>query len=314
VLPDFFVFGSDEDAPAPAAPPEQMFGEKTIGQCVFRTGWGPGDTVVFCKAGDYFDNHGHFDQGHFTIWRKGWLAVDSGVYDSTSSRHHKEYAIRSVAHNVMLFGDDATGGQRTMSSQDSQDLADHEAKKKSRKLETADLVAWKVDKDWAYVAADLTAAYDGGVVKLWTRELVWLKRGAVVVFDRARASTPGRWLLHTVSEPAAQGAAFRVDEKESSLAGAVLLPKKARVSKVGPGCIVDGRDIAPEKAGEFGVPGAWRIEVESNGMTLVVLAPLEKGQAAPAAKLVEEAAGVGVEVLGKRVMFRKDGPRAVTIQ
>jgi len=326
VLPDFFLFGEEAKETAIDAPLEELFGEKQIGQAFMRTGWGADDTVVFFKAGDYFDNHGHPDQGQFTIYRKGHLAIDSGCYDSFGSKHHKGYALTTAAHNVVLFGTDKEGGQRALSKQDSQDVADHEAKKKSAGFETADIVAWKSEKEYTYVSADLTAACDAKTVQLWTRELVWLKKGVLIVYDKTVSSVAPRWLLHGVSEPLdslrslaagpeIKGPAWSFSQKESTLVGVTLLPKKAAIKKVGPGCMIDGQDFATDKPGEYGVPGAWRIEVSGNATFLHVLFPLDAGASAPSAKLVEEGASVGADVSGKKVLFKKEGvSRTVTVR
>ena len=316
VLPDFFCFGDDVKDAAVDAPLEEIFGEKQIGQCFMRTGWGADDTVVFFKAGDYFDNHGHPDQGEFTIYRKGHLAIDSGCYDSFGSKHHKGYTLTTAAHNVILFGSDKAGGQRPLSKQDSQDVADHEAKKKSAGFETADIVAWKNEREYSYVSADLTAAYDSKTVQLWTRELVWLKKpGVLVVFDKTASSVAPRWLLHGVNEPDVKGQTWSFGQKESTLVGVTLLPKKASIKKVGPGCLVDGEDFATDKPGEYGVPGAWRVEVSGNSHYLHVLFPLDAGAAAPSAKLVEEGGSVGAEVAGRKILFKKDGlSKSVTVK
>jgi len=57
---------------------------------------------------------------------------------------------------------------------------------------------------------------------------------------------------------------------------------------------------------EYGVPGAWRVEVSGGAAFLHVLVPGDRGATVPAARLLEDAAAVGVEVAGKRVVFRTD--------
>jgi hypothetical protein len=304
VVPDFFVFGAEEGEPPPEPPRARLFGRATIGQACLRTGWGDDATVVFFKAGDYFDNHGHFDQGAFTIWRKGFLALDSGAYGSFDAAHRMEYARKSIAHNVLVFGTDAEGGQRLLNSQDSGDLADHVAKKKARNLETAEILAWEAREGWAYVAASLGAAYDPKVVASWTREIVFLDSGALVVLDRAKARAPARWLLHTTGEPALETGTFRVTEGSSALAGWTLLPDKAVVKKVGPGCFVDGKDFPPDKVASFGVPGAWRVEVSGGDVFLHVLVPMDAAGALP--EVTRD--GLGATIGDVRVSFSGSGP------
>jgi hypothetical protein len=305
VLPTFFLFGHARET-APELPLARLYGERSIGQALFRTGWGEGDTVVSFKAGDYFDDHGHFDQGSFTIWRRGHLAVDAGVYTSFDSDHRKKFARTTVAHNTLLVGpDDERGGQRIVSSQDSRDLADYLAKKESRKLESADVVAWKSSPEWTWLSADLTRAYEPGIAALVARELVWIK-GALVVCDKVESSARARFLLHSAGDVEISGARFELRGKAATLHGTTLLPKSAKLSRVKSNS-VDGRDLASPDKGEYGVPGEWRLEVEGPGPFLHVLVALDPGDAPPAVKLVESGDSIGVELLGKTVLFKRAG-------
>ncbi len=306
VLPPWFIFGRETKEADLTLPLARMFGEKSIGQCFFRTGWGENDTVVFFKAGDYFDNHGHFDQGSFTIYRREQLAIDAGVYGDFDSDHRMKFARNTVAHNSVLIGlDDAGASQRIVNSQDSQDLADHEQKRLSRKLETADIVAWKTEGDYAYVSADLTAAYEPDRARLVTRELVWV-RGALIVFDKVDTPHRARWLLHAAGDLESSGARFAYKGKTATLHGVSLLPKKPKIKSVRSNS-VDGVEIQPTKTGEFAVGGGDRVEVEGGPHFLHVLFALDSGQEPPAVKLVEEGDVVGVELGGRKFLFKKTG-------
>jgi hypothetical protein len=78
------------------------------GMLFFRTGWGEDDTYVSFKYGDNFWSHEHFDDGHFTIFNRGNLAIDSGTYQAGSTSEHRlQYAQQTVAHNTMLLVDPA---------------------------------------------------------------------------------------------------------------------------------------------------------------------------------------------------------------
>ena len=50
-----------------------------IGMIVARSDWSPGATYVTFKAGDNYWSHMHLDQGAFTIYKGGELAIDSRV-------------------------------------------------------------------------------------------------------------------------------------------------------------------------------------------------------------------------------------------
>ncbi len=316
VLPTGFVFARETKETSIALPTTRMFGEKSIGQAFFRTGWGDDDTVVFFKAGDYFDSHGHYDQGAFTIWRRGPLAVDAGVYTPYDD-HRQHFSRTSIAHNTLVVGpDDVKGRQRIVEYQDVQDMADHEQKQASKKGACAEVVAWKSEKDYAYVSADLTAAYDREYARLVTRELVWT-RGVLVVFDKVDTSSRARWLMHAAGDIVVEGQQFIAAGKGAQLRGVTLLPKAAKIGKV-KSHTVDGKEYAPSKKAEFDVPGECRVEVENGGgpaVFLHVLAAVDAGTAPPPVTLVEKGDEVGVEVGGRRFMFKKSGvSRAVSVK
>ncbi|MEK7466662.1 MAG: heparinase II/III family protein [Planctomycetota bacterium] len=314
VLPDFFVFGRTWPGDDAAPGRFRLFGREAIGQAFFRSGWDDDSTAVFFKAGDYFDNHGHFDQGHFTIFRSGWLAQDSGNYGDFNAAHRLEYARKSIAHNTVVFGTDADGGQRIVNRQDFQDLGDWQKKKRAHNLEGADITGWHVAEGWAYVSANLAPGYDPKVVGAFVRELVWLDEGVLIVHDRTSSKAAPRWLLHSTPEPAIEGSMFTITTDASRLSGRVLLPTKQRVAKVGPGCLVDGKDFPPDKTADYAVPGAWRVEVSGGVEFLVVLVVSDAKAEATEATIVKDGDAVGVEVGGRRVVFRKDGAAPVTVR
>ncbi|KAF0242426.1 MAG: heparinase [Planctomycetota bacterium] len=314
VLPDFFVFG--RAWPDDGAAPERfrLFGRDSIGQAYFRSGWEDDATAAFFKAGDYFDNHGHFDQGHFTIYRSGWLAQDSGTYGDFNAAHRMEYARKTVAHNTVVFGTDADGGQRIVNRQDFQDLADWQKKKRAQNFDGAEISGWHAAEGWAYVAANLAPGYDPKVVGAFVREIVWLEEGVLIVHDRTSSKAAPRWLLHSTPEPAIDGSAFTIATGVSKLEGRVLLPAKPRVARVGPGCLVDGKEIPPDKTADYAVPGAWRVEVAGGVEFLVVLVVSNAKAETTEATIVKDGDAVGVEVKGRRVVFRNEGNLPVTVK
>lgn len=276
-----------------------LYGPASTGHAFFRSGGDEGDTVVFFKCGDYFDDHGHFDQGHFSIYRRGPLAIDDFAYGGFDEQHRVKYGRHSIAHNTLAIGE----GQRVVKSQDSQDLADHAQKKKARGLETGEVTAWKVEKGYVYVAADLTAAYDPAVVKRATRELVWIGR-TLVVFDRVEATEPARFVLHTIAAPTIRDAAFVVESKEASLVGQTILPAKAKLEAL-EGWTAGGKDYPPGKTAEFHVTSGHRLEVSGGTTFLHVMTAVDKGEEAPRGKRIE--GENGVEIGGRKVVFKGGG-------
>ena len=208
-----------------------------IGMIVVRSGWAPDATYVTFKAGDNYWSHMHLDQGAFTIYKGGALAIDSGLYGpSYGSDHHMNYAYQTVAHNVVTVTDPQDtvpapgkdkprpiandGGQRRIGSGwgvEAAPLDRNEWEAKRDVYHTA-VMGPLLDQGGLVVAAtDITPAYTNsrsgdGTFSARTRrvERFWRIFGydrvddVVVVFDQVtatKASFRKRWLLHTIDQP-----------------------------------------------------------------------------------------------------------------
>lgn len=208
-----------------------------IGMVVARTDWSPDATYVTFKAGDNYWSHSHLDQGAFTIYKGGELAIDSGLYGPAyGSDHHMNYSYQTIAHNVVTVTDpDDTvrapgkdtsrpiandGGQRRIGSgwgieAAPLDRAEWDAKRDIYHTATTERL---FDQDGLIVAVtDVTPAYTNvrsgeGTFSHRTRrvERFWRTFGydrvddVVIVFDQVTATNAAfrkRWLLHTLEEP-----------------------------------------------------------------------------------------------------------------
>jgi hypothetical protein len=218
-----------------------------IGMIVARSDWSPDATYVTFKAGDNYWSHSHLDQGAFTIYKGGALAIDSGLYGPVyGSDHHMNYTYQTIAHNVVTVTDPADtvpapgkekprpiandGGQRRIGSGwgvEAAPLDRTEWEAKRDIYHTAEMGQLFDQGGFAVVATDLTPAYtnarsgDGSFSARTRRvERFWRIFGydrvddVVVVFDQVTASIPGfrkRWLLHTLERPAVFRDGFTVD-------------------------------------------------------------------------------------------------------
>jgi VanZ family protein len=217
-----------------------------IGMLVARSDWSPSATYVTFKAGDNHWSHMHLDQGAFTIYKGGELAIDSGLYGpSYGDDHHMNYSYQSIAHNIVTVTDPKDtvpapgkeqprsiandGGQRRVGSgwgveAAPLDRAEWEAK---REIYHTATMGPLLDQDGlAVVAADITPAYTNaasgsGTFSARTRrvERFWRVFGydriddVVVVFDQVTATNASfrkRWLLHTLDAPSISSDGFRV--------------------------------------------------------------------------------------------------------
>lgn len=219
-----------------------------IGMLVARSDWTPDATYVTFKAGDNYWSHVHLDQGAFTIYKGGELAIDSGLYGpSYGSDHHLNYSYQTIAHNTITVTDPDDrmpmpanqgeqrraiandGGQRRIGSgwgveAAPLDLDEWQSKREIYHTARIDKI---IERDGIVAAvADLTAAYTNGqsgqgtfshrtrrVDRLWRTFGYDRIDDVVVVFDQVsstRAAHRKRWLLHTIEAPRVVGNRFTV--------------------------------------------------------------------------------------------------------
>jgi hypothetical protein len=202
-----------------------------VDQVAFRNGWGPNATHIEFDCGPYLAKHQHLDRGHFTIYHRGYLAIDSGAdYTESESPHYLNYYRRSIAHNTMLIFDPKEhffwsenlmeaandGGQRMDSSRFWNTLRSHDDWDKTRDL--WDIGQMKivdnVDRSkgqggYHYALGDATRAYSPHKLRAFTRQLLYLlDMDVLLVFDRVVSADPSfrkTWLLHGVTRPWVDG-------------------------------------------------------------------------------------------------------------
>ncbi len=231
-----------------------------VDQAVFRNGWGSGSTRIEFDCGPYFAKHQHLDRGHFSIYHRGHLAIDSGAdYTASESPHYLNYYRRTIAHNSMLVFDPAEkffwsenvveaandGGQRMDSSRfwnTVRSLDDWERTRDLWDLGKMNIVD-ATDK-YQYAMGDATRAYSPRKLHCFTRQLLYLPEANVLlIFDRVVSADPAfrkTWLLHSVDKPWIDGestgaignggeefldaARFRFQEGEGEILVHTLMP------------------------------------------------------------------------------------------
>lgn len=161
-----------------------------LGQIISRSEWENTNAAsTYMKLGIITtSNHEHRDTGTFQIYYKGLLTADSGKYDNYGHEHTQQYHHQTVAHNGLLIFNPAkwnynsstaetkwyTGGQRKPGGNN-------------------DLDSWMQDKfimselmgaqygykdeaerkaDYAYIAGDITRAYDSSTASYVTRSML----------------------------------------------------------------------------------------------------------------------------------------------
>ncbi len=217
-------------------PTARLFGRKSANLAYFRSGWAKDDVFISFKAGHSFSHHGHYDAGHFSVFKQAPLAINSSTYNGFFTPHRLNYAIRTVAKNSLLIEKPgervrpnrffeqnvADGGQRlTMPTGSAivsvSDWFDNY--QQGRHYEGGALLNFAAQPDeYAYISADITAAYnsvrydengDGGKASQVIRQFLFLPdEKRLAVFDQVVSTDETflkKWLLHTVKRPEIQG-------------------------------------------------------------------------------------------------------------
>lgn len=218
-----------------------------LGLVVARSDWSPDATYVTFKAGDNYWSHSHLDQGAFSIYKGGALAIDSGFYGPEyGSDHHMNYTYQTIAHNTITVTDpDDTivarqkkgtreiandGGQRRVGSGwgvEPAPLDVDEWRAKAEIYHTGTMERVTVQDGITIAVADVTPAYTNqysgsGTFSHRTRRVERFWRiftydpvdDVIVIFDQIRSTNPAftkRWLLHSIEQPEILADGFRLN-------------------------------------------------------------------------------------------------------
>jgi hypothetical protein len=244
-----------------------------------RSGWDEDATYFFFKCGDRYTAHQHLDVGHFNIYRHDELAGDGGHYASFGSSHDVNYHLRTIAHSTMLIHDPGEkwsriragpvsgndGGQAHNWPNHNGAVTDPAAWHEGRQLyDIADVLAFDDRGAYIYVAGDCTRAYSPKKLEYFTRQIIFIRPGTFVVFDRVKSTEPGfkkTWLLQAMKPPTGAPPNLVVTNGRGKLFIQTLLPGDAQVNLVSGADLYTygGQTYAPE--GDRGAAPECRIEV-----------------------------------------------------
>jgi len=216
-------------------PEVDLFSRNASNALFLRSDWSPKATYLTYRAGHNFTHHGHYDAGHFTLFKGQPLAVNSSNYGDFKGPNRLNYSLRSIAKNTLLiqrpgekvkpnrfFTDNvADGGQRITlptgsSIQSSQHWQDNLYQ--NQHLEAAELEQFTNTSNYTYIQSNLTPAYNntsydetgsGGKVAQVKRALFYLKNeDLLLIHDRIQTTDPtyrSKWLLHSINKPQTSG-------------------------------------------------------------------------------------------------------------
>lgn len=212
-----------------------------------RSSWNEDATYFFFKCGDRFTAHQHLDVGHFLIYKHEELAGDGGHYDDFGSPHDVNYHLRSIAHNTILIHDPAEtwpniragavtgndGGQAHNWPHHNGAVTDPAAWHKDRRLyDIGDIPAFEDCGPYVYVAGDCTKAYSPKKLAYFTRQIVFVRPGTFVIFDRVASKDPRfkkTWLLQAMKQPQGKPPNMVITNGKGRLFVQTLLPRDAEV-------------------------------------------------------------------------------------
>ncbi|MBM3891493.1 MAG: hypothetical protein FJ388_20465, partial [Verrucomicrobia bacterium] len=272
------------EAPAPKLPdglPLARLYAGFCGQMLMSSGFESNSTyALFCSGGrDGQAVSEHYDAGHFTIFKQGFLALDSGTraLEQPDPAPGENYDRQSVAHNTLLI---RMPGE-TMQGLGVPIRLEANSGGQCRLPKSARVLAFETDRLFAYAATDATATYHTNKCAQMVRQFFFLTPDHFVVFDRVvskNANYPKTWLLHTANEPMITSREFRADQDRGRIFCRTLYPLDAALEKIGgPGkeFWADGRNWPVPASSPYlrqvgmaspaDVPenmGRWRVEVK----------------------------------------------------
>ncbi len=271
-----FLLTNTYDDIEPEGPPDEMpkgMLFKNMGQIFMRSGSGPDDTYALFTAGGVIGQgmHRHYDNNNFVIFRKGFLALDSGNRPEPGI-HLSHYYSRTIAHNCILikmpgetmpryWGRPAPGEEPVPPVPNDGG---------QNKLLASEVIAFDPRDEYVYIASDATDSYHEEKATLVMRQFVFIPPDHFIVFDRVGSTRPEykkTWLLHTAAEPTFSNREFFTDHWEGRLFCRTILPADAALNKIGgPGKQFwsDGRNwpMPPgARSDTTALFGQWRVEV-----------------------------------------------------
>ena len=274
---------------------------KKKGMVVSRTSWDSSSTMVWhFNSLSKKNNHEHWDNNSFCIFKHQPLLIDAGDYDYYGSPHWYNYYIRTIAHNsICVFDstDSYTYGSIPISNDGGQ-------KFNQTLISYADIFAPENQRgtwlkyapatNYCYTIADASLAYDTAKLDRFVRRVLFHKPDHVIVLDHVHlrnTTTRQRdasFLLHFTDKPAISGSLvsaaipghietyngkdYTVAQGKGNIAIRTLLPSSSSTSLIGGTGYeywVNGTNYPPSVVPDslYQTPGKWRLEIRPNSVT-----------------------------------------------
>lgn len=249
----------------PARPAGRPLGYRSAGTDWInaRSSWDDSAiSLTVVATPEIVQSHAHVDTGSFVIWRGGWQAADAVTYGKSG------LSWEAGAHNMIHVPGHArhTGKSRGL----------------VRYADDGALFYAQVDASNLLTKRVSDEGYEP-MLDEWTRELVYVRPDALVVYDRVAPRPSGKayvWRVHFANKPEGGPAHWTASNGRGSIAVDVLAGGEARV----------GWDADLSEGGSK----AWRLEVgpQASGRTLALL---QIAGGPPPSTAVEAVTGGGVQ-------------------
>jgi Heparinase II/III-like protein len=202
-----FNFREDLLPPGPGgSPPAGLVHHFTAtGHLFARSGWDPDAMWLEFDAGPYVQSHAHQDQGSFTLYRDGWLAVTENIWSHSGIQQGTE------VHNVLRFEHNGSVVPQVAGT-------------------TSTMSVTPGSGGSVHAEADLTPAYDGNpAVSSWQRTIDFSGQSLTVHDSYATGSgTAAVFQIDVPVQPTISGLSARAGD----LTVTVLSPATATLSAI----------------------------------------------------------------------------------
>ena len=252
----------------------RYFYNPSLGLLLMRSGKSNDDTFASFRFGSSQVIHQHYDELSFVIYKRGFLALDSGSRCNTA--HHHCYTAQTVAHNTILIHEDKepiapfwkpwgfVDDGKTYYSEGGQSS-----------VTNAKALALQSTEDFIYAAGDATKSYAASKCEEAVRQFVYIKPDLFVIYDRVTSVLPEQKkeiLFHFQNRPEQTAKQTFRAENGGVLSIHTLLPEKATFNiEGGPGreFWASGRNWELPGGADwdkkYKTTGKWRLEVSDSG-------------------------------------------------
>ena len=304
---------------------------KGAGSVYARSSWNEDAVWFMFHCGPRFTSHQHQDVGHFFLYNYEELVGEAGHYDSFGGAHDTNFYARTISHNTILVKDpnefvpqgfrgfihnENDGGQHhhwvgnTHHNGDAFSVPEWYQKREI--FDTGEVLAYHDAGSYCYMAGDATRAYNKNKVELFTRQIVYLRPGTFVIFDRVKSTNPNfkkTWLLNLLETPVQKGNTYVSTHGKGRLFVQPVLPRKASVTlQTGDDLYkVNGKSYPPTAT--YGIEVKCRMEVSPaearafDTFVHVLTTTDSSRESVPQAEATEENGKIVVKVGEARIEF-----------